>query len=123
LVILRVTQRCEVRYAWVQHAAIAASAGVSDAQIAALERGEAPADLFTDRERTALAFADEILDGPRVSDGTFARVGEQFSPREVVEVLLTVGYFRMTGSLMTTLDIELDPAWAAQALAGSQARP
>jgi alkylhydroperoxidase family enzyme len=123
LAILRVAQRCEPRYARVQHAAIALAVGVSDAQIAVLERGEIPAGLLTDQERTALAFVDEILDGPHVSDGTFARVREQFSPREVVELLLTVGYFRMIGSLLTTLDIELDPAWAAQALAGSQTRP
>jgi hypothetical protein len=40
----------------------------------------------------------------------------------VVEVLLTVGYIRMAGSLMTTRDIELDPAWAVQALPLQQAR-
>lgn len=38
MVILRVTQRCDGRYAWVQHVDIARAIGVSDAQIAALER-------------------------------------------------------------------------------------
>jgi 4-carboxymuconolactone decarboxylase len=116
LVILRVVQRCQARYAWIQHAAIALAVGVSAAQVAALERGDVPAELFTGRECMALAFADEILDGPHVADDTFVCVRAQFSPREVVELLLTVGYFRMIGSLMTTLDIEPDPAWAAQAL-------
>jgi alkylhydroperoxidase family enzyme len=115
-VILRVAQRGEARYAWVQHAAIAGAVGVSDVQIAALQQGEVRAGLFTDRERAALAFTDAILDGPRISDDTFAQAREQFPPREVVELLLTVGYFRMIGSLMTTLEIEPEPAWAAQAL-------
>jgi alkylhydroperoxidase family enzyme len=116
LVILWVTQRCQARYAWIQHAAIARAVGVSETLILALERGEVSSALFTDRERVALAFVDEILDGPRVSDDTFAAVRGRFSSREVVELLLTVGYFRMIGSLLTTLDVELDAAWAAQAL-------
>jgi alkylhydroperoxidase family enzyme len=116
LVILRVAQRCEARYAWVQHAAIAAEVGVNDAQIAALERGDLSAGLFTSREVTALAFADEILDSPRVADDTFAWVHAEFSPREVVELLLTVGYFRMMDRLVTALDLELEPAFGVQVL-------
>ena len=42
LVILRAAQRCECRYAWVQHVAIARGVGVEEAQIAALECGETP---------------------------------------------------------------------------------
>jgi len=80
LVILRVAQRCDGRYAWVQHASIAAIVGVSDAQIAVLERGETPNALFADRERTAFAFADEVLDTCCATDDTFAAVREIFSP-------------------------------------------
>jgi alkylhydroperoxidase family enzyme len=116
LVILRVAQRCEARYAWVQHAAIAASVGVSDTQIAALERGDLTADHFTTRENTALAFTDEVLDIPRVADDTFAWVREQFTPREVVELFLTVGYFRLMDRLVTALDLELERAFGVQAL-------
>jgi len=39
LVILRAAQRCDGPYAWVQHVAIARNVGVTDAQIAVLERG------------------------------------------------------------------------------------
>lgn len=66
LVILRVVQRYQARYAWVQHAAIVAAAGVGDEQIAALERGEAPHDLFTYQERLALAFAPMSFNMPGV---------------------------------------------------------
>ncbi len=116
LTILRVTQRCQARYAWVQHAAIARAIGVSDEQIAALEQGNAPTRLFTRRERILLAFTDEVLDATRVSDHTFSQAREEFSPREVVELLLTIGYFRMIGGLLTTLDIELDEPCAAELL-------
>ena len=49
LVILRAAQRCECRYAWVQHDAIARGVGVEEAQIAALECGETPPTLFDER--------------------------------------------------------------------------
>ena len=116
LVTLRVSQRCQAWSAWTQHIAIARAIGLSDAQTAALARGEAPAELFSARERVVLAFTDELLDRPRVSDRTFAQVRNWFSSREVVELLITVGYFRMIGALLTTLDVELDPPRAEELL-------
>lgn len=108
LAILRVTQRCQARCAWAQHVAVAKAIGREDAQIESLENGSAPADIFNRRERIVLAFTDEVLDGTRVSAHTFAQAQEEFSSRELVELLLTIGYFRMMSGLLTTLDIELD---------------
>jgi 4-carboxymuconolactone decarboxylase len=116
LAILRVAQRCDGPYVWGQHFALARTGGVTDAQTAALERGEAPADLFTERERTVFAYADEVLDGPRSSDDTFAAVRELFSPRQVVELVLLIGYFRMVCSAMTTLDVEVESPFGAKVL-------
>ena len=116
LVILRVAQRCDGRYAWVQHASVAAIVGVSDAQIAVLERGETPNALFADRERTAFAFADEVLDTCCATDDTFAAVREIFSPSEVLELLLLIGYFRMICGVMNTLQVELEPSFGVKIL-------
>jgi len=116
LVILRVAERCRGRYAWVQHAAMAGAAGVSDAQIAALERGETPAALFARRERTAFTFADEVLDTSRSTNETFAAVSKLFSPRQVVELLLLTSYFRMVCGLMTTMDVEVESPFGAKIL-------
>ena len=116
LVILRVAQRCDGRYAWVQHASVAAIVGVSDAQIAVLERGETPNALFADRERTAFAFADEVLDTCSATDDTFAAVREIFSPTEVLELLLLIGYFRMICGVMNTLHVELEPSFGMKIL-------
>ena len=115
LVILRAAQRCEGGYAWVQHVAIARKVGVNDAQDRALERGETPRVLFK-RERTALAFTDEVLDTCYVADATFAAVREMFSPAEVVELLLLIGYLRMICGLMTTLEVEVESPFGAKVL-------
>jgi alkylhydroperoxidase family enzyme len=106
LAILRVAWRCEAQYAWVQHVAIARSIGVSDEQISALEGSDVMNGPFSWREQIRLAFTDEVLDGPAVSDFTFARAREEFSIRELVELLLTIGYFRMIGPLLTTLEVD-----------------
>jgi len=70
--ILRVTQRCDCRYAWVQHVAIARGVGVRDAQIAALERGELPIGLFDERSSAAFALADAVMANCHAADQTFA---------------------------------------------------
>ena len=116
LVILRVSQRCQAWYAWTQHIAIAQAIGFSDAQTAALTRGDAPEELFSPRERAVITFIDEVLEQPRVSDRTFERVQQEFSTREVVELLVTIGYFRMIGSLLTTLEVEVDSPRAEELL-------
>ena len=107
LVILRVSQRCKGEYAWVQHAAIAKTVGVSDAQIAALERGEISLDLFNVRERVTFAFADEVVDRAFATEDTFAAMHRMFSPRELLELLLLIGYFRMICGVMTTMGVEV----------------
>jgi alkylhydroperoxidase family enzyme len=46
--------------------------------------------LFSERERTALEFAEEATRGPQVSDAVFERVRKSFSEREIVELTALV---------------------------------
>ena len=64
----------------------------------------------------AFAFGDEFLDGCRAAYDTFAMVRDLFSPREQVELLLLIGYFRMTWGVMTTLHVPLEPSFGAKIL-------
>jgi hypothetical protein len=41
---------------------------------------------------------------------------ELFSPREVVELLLLIGYFRMICGLMTTLEVEVESPFGVKIL-------
>ena len=116
LVILRAAQRCECRYAWVQHVAIARGVGVEEAQIAALECGETPPTLFDERLYMAFAIADEVLTTCRATDHTLALVRNLFSAREVVELLLLIGYFRMICVIVTTLEVEVESPFGAKVL-------
>jgi alkylhydroperoxidase family enzyme len=109
LAILRVAQRSGAAYEWVQHVPIAKAVGAGDDQVAALERGDATAACFDGRERAVLAFADELIAGARPSDPAFEALRAQLSPREIVELVIAIGYYMLIARLMETAQIDLDP--------------
>ncbi len=67
-------------------------AGIPEAKLAALPETETSPE-FTDRERAALDFATAIVREDReVTDDEWARLRENFSEPEVVELVFAVGY-------------------------------
>lgn len=114
LAILQVAASTEARYEWVQHVEIGRAVGVSDDLIAAVELGEW--STLPVVERAVVAFAAELVATPRVSDETFEAVRRHLSPREIVELMLTVGNYLMLARVMTTLELELDDPAGAQLL-------
>jgi 4-carboxymuconolactone decarboxylase len=113
LAILRVAAHDEAEYEWVQHAAIARAVGATDEQVSAIERGDIDADCFDETDRLVLRFTDEVIAGG-ASEATFAAASERFSSREIVELLLAVGYYMMLARVMRSVDIDLDePVGAA----------
>lgn len=111
LAILQVAKQSEAEYEWVQHVAIGRYAGLTDAQITAVQTGDlANPSSLTDTDRAVLAFTAEVVRGPHVSERTFAAVSQRLSAREIVELLLTIGNYLMLARVMTTLEIEADPA-------------
>jgi 4-carboxymuconolactone decarboxylase len=119
LAILGVATQAQARYEWVQHVEIGRTAGIRDDQIEAIERGATQdSTAFSELERAVLAFTTEVLAGPTVSGATFAAVDESLSPREIVELLLTIGNYLMLARVMTTLEIDIDEA-AGNAVVGA----
>ena len=109
LTILRVATLSRARYEWVQHVPIAEATGATAAEIAALERGEVDADCFGPLERAVLRFATEVVRDVRASDAAFADLAARLSPQEVVELILTIGYYMMIARLLETTAVDLDP--------------
>jgi 4-carboxymuconolactone decarboxylase len=110
LAILLVAARTDAEYEWVQHVGISKALGVPDEQIAAVERGELDAACLDPDARALLRFAAEVLDGPRVDAETFSVLSARFPPRQIIELLLVLGNYQMLARVMTTLELELDPA-------------
>jgi len=110
LAILQVAHQSPAKYEWIQHVPIGKAVGISDEQIAALERGEIDANCFDAEERAVLAFASELVGDVRPTEATFDAIRKSLSEREIVELILAVGYYMMLGRLMETTGIDLDEA-------------
>ena len=116
IVILRVAQRSQAAYALSQHSAIARSVGVSAAQVSSLAAGATPDELFDERQRAAVAFVDESLDRSQTSEETWRLALQHFNPRQLVELLLTAGCFRMMSRLVSILELEMEPPFGVDTL-------
>jgi len=106
LVILRVGQLCESTYEWHQHVSVARAVGASDAQLQALEQGRLGE--LSAREQLALQVAAEIKQQGAASAATFRAAQAQFSPAELAELCLVVGYYIMTAGFLKSFDIEIE---------------
>ncbi len=72
--------------------AVGVKAGVPLDKLAALDEFET-SDVFTERERAALAFATDLVrDDREVHDETYARLRRHFSEAEALELTFVVGY-------------------------------
>jgi len=110
LAILRVAALSPARYEWAQHVPIAQAMGATPAQVAALERdGDIAADVFDSLERVVLRFTTEVVRDVRASEATFADLARLLSAQEIVELIITVGYYMMIARLLETTAVDLDP--------------
>jgi len=116
LAILRVSSLTGCEYEWAQHSALAREVGVTEEQIAAVRRGETDAPILNGTEKLVLRFATEAHSRVRVSDETFAEARERFSPREIVELLLVVGFYEAMARVMRSTDLPVEEPSAGNAL-------
>lgn len=110
LAILLVAARTGAEYEWVQHVGISRALGIDDEEISAVQRADLDAACLDPDAQTVLRFAAQVLERPRADDETFAALSDRFPPRQIVELLLVIGSDHMLARVMTTLEIELDPA-------------
>ena len=81
-------------------------AGASEAKIRAVPES-ATSDLFDERERAALAYAEAMtITGQKVTDDLFARVRAHFGEPEIVELTAAVALENFRSKFNTALGIE-----------------
>jgi alkylhydroperoxidase family enzyme len=110
LAILEIAHRSGSAYEWTQHVPIGKATGVSDDQIAALERGDTGADCFDDVDRLVLRFTAEVVEQVKASDAVFADMRRRFAPQEIVELILAIGFYMTIARLLETTEVDPDPA-------------
>jgi alkylhydroperoxidase family enzyme len=108
LAITRTGMLCEAPYEVVAHKRIGKNVGVTDEQNAALENWQS-ATCFSEVQRAALAFTDEVVRLRRPTEATFKAIAARLTPAALIELQLAVGFYIMTSKFLETFDIDMQP--------------
>lgn len=105
LVVLRTVANLGAEYEWANHVVGARSIGITDDEIRHLREGRL--DSFSPSERCAIDFALAVEDRA-VGEATWQQAREHFSPVELLDLVLLVGFYGMASRLVMALGVELD---------------
>jgi len=118
LIILGVARLEGGIYEWVQHVPIGRRAGCSDAQIAALEALRFDDAVFDARAKAMLRLVREVVRDVKASEAAVEAANARFSPQEIVEIILTAGFYMTMARMTETTRVEVDapegvavPSW------------
>jgi alkylhydroperoxidase family enzyme len=104
LAILRAAQVIDSPYVFARHLPLARQSGVTEPQLDALTHWHDSA-AFTPAQKTAIGFAETLARGAAVGDAAFAELRRDFSPREIVELTMVVGFYVSTAIFIKALAI------------------
>src|ERR1700761_7141097 len=102
LVILRIAVLNRAEYEFTAHAPIALKAGMTEAELDALQMGDA--SLLTDMDRLVLDYTDAMTTDIQVPDALFARVKTHFDPEGLVDLTATIAAYNMVSRFLAALD-------------------
>ena len=107
LLILRTAWRSECEYEWAQHVRLGRQVGLADGDLTALIAG--PADgHWSARETVLLRAVDELVERATVLDATWNALAAHYDTKQLVEILMIVGTYRLTAGLLNALGVPLD---------------
>ncbi|HUV09577.1 MAG TPA: carboxymuconolactone decarboxylase family protein [Acidimicrobiia bacterium] len=108
LMVLRVAWRTRAPYEWVQHVRIALEVGITRDEIDVIA-GLTDTAAWSPLETDLLDATDQLIDGYRVDDVTWARLAETLDERQLVEVVFVVGTYTCLAMAFNSFGLELDP--------------
>ena len=107
IAILRTAKDCHSVYEWTQHVPAAKHVGVTDEQIASIENWQG-AKCFSEVERLVLQFTDEVNANVKASRATLEALKRHLGAGEIIELLIIIGHWRQTASILETTEVELE---------------
>jgi len=107
IAILRTAKDCRSIYEWTQHVPAARHVGVTDEQIATIEKWT-DANCFSELERLVLQLTDEVNANVKGRRETVEALKKHLSPGEIIELLVIIGHWRQTASVLETLEVDLE---------------
>ncbi len=112
VVIDRVCARCGCEYEWGVHAtSFGARAGLSEEQLAGTVTAEADAPMWTESDALLVRLVDELHDTATVSDGLWDALARQWTPPQLLELLLVAGWYHAIAFIVNGVRVEHED-WA-----------
>ena len=109
IVIIRMGHLAGSQYVLRQHVpSLALAEGLSLEECDALADWSA-SNMFSDRERAALAYTDTMTRDIDVPDEIFAEVKRHFDDRQIVELTVLIGTYNMNARVLQALELDLEP--------------
>lgn len=108
LVILRVAALRGSSYELTQHRRLGRRAGLTTAEIAAIEAGAVEEASLSERERLLLRASDALVAEQDLDDTLWAALGERFDDRERIEIVMLAGHYAMLATALHVLRVEPD---------------
>ena len=101
LAILRIAHRRACEYEWAHHTFIGKAEGLTDDQIASSTSGQGTTPL----DQFVLDAVDELDGESKISDRTWAGLGEHLSERQLMDLVFTVGGYGLMAMAYNTFGI------------------
>ena len=107
MLILRIGWRCRSAYEWAAHAPAGRRAGLTDDQIRMLARSGYEG--WSAADAAIVRAADELFADDTISDATWKALDEQFDEKQLLDVLITTGGYRMVSMVLNTFGVPAEP--------------
>jgi alkylhydroperoxidase family enzyme len=107
LLIIRIGVLCRSEYEWAAHAPAGRRAGLTDADIQRIVDG--PGTAGDPVDNALLRAVDELYRDAVVSDATWRELAAVFDSRQLLDMLITIGGYRMVSMALNTFGVQLEP--------------
>jgi 4-carboxymuconolactone decarboxylase len=107
LAILSTALHLDEPYELAHHTEAAYRAGVPAVKVEAVVAG-GPLDALTPAERAAVEFARQVAHTRTCDDVMFERLQSLFSPAEIVDLVVTTGWYHLCAVILGSLRVELE---------------
>ena len=107
LLIIRIGVLCRSEYEWAAHAPAGRRAGLSAADLERIVQG--PGGGGDPVDEVLLRAVDELHRDAMVSDSTWRELAAVFDARQLLDILVTTGGYRMVSMALNTFGVQLEP--------------
>ena len=107
MLILRIGYLCQSAYEWAAHARAGRAAGLSADEIRRIAAGSEAG--WSADDAAILRAVDELYENDAVSEPTWKALGAQFDQKQLLDVLITAGGYRMVSMALNTFGVPLEP--------------